>query len=461
MIWLVWFCQACIDFSVFLGPSWCNEELGATNGFASGAIVIQDSRTRSGNTSTCLVVHIHSGSVCSHMSVTDFSLSCVNHGISVSWQDSDADCREPLIVNDDQLTPDLAEKRHTYPSGTNAPFCQMTLFFCQMSMAKILTHVIQIAFGLRRTNYSKIMKLDEEVEHFRRHILPKVLIPESSTFDKTTETLSVIIKSFYHKAILLLHRPFIGRANENPQFKWSRDRAVTAALSIVRDSITLFTNNNMLLETHYAANPMLAHGLFPAPIALALDLYTYPDQPNPEPSRQVLLDIRRVYLQLSAQFAPIKRLHKILNVLMGKAWEKAGLTLPSDEMSSRMNSLNSSTSTPSPIMLNFDTTQQKYNPQGVVPTSMQYWPPTTEPYPKAYDWTPQQGTLQGNMMPATNTNANTTTPIPWDTSSFSLFGSDSSSSGYAPTPQLNGGYDLENTAWVLYLYVPTLMLESK
>src|ERR1700738_3457146 len=64
--------------------------------------------------------------------VTYFSLSCVNHGIAVSWSDSDADVREPLVVHDDELTPDLAQKRHTYPSGTDAPFCPMTIFFCQL-----------------------------------------------------------------------------------------------------------------------------------------------------------------------------------------------------------------------------------------------------------------------------------------------------------------------------------------
>ena len=171
-------------------------------------------------------------------------------------------------------------------------------------------------------------------------------IPQVSI--KHLEPISIIMRCFYLKAILLLHRPFIGRSKENPQFKCSRERAVQAALLIVRNSIHLFTSSNVLLENHFAAYPMLAHGLFPAPVALALDLYTYPDQPNPEPNRQALLDMRRVYLQLSTQFVPMKRLYKILNVLMGKAWEKAGLILPVEEISSRMASFSSTQSTPSP-----------------------------------------------------------------------------------------------------------------
>ena len=83
-----------------------------------------------------MVVYIHSRSVCQLLKLTYDRLSCINHGIAVSWQDSDADCREPLIVNDDQITADLAEKRHTYPSGTNAPFCGMTIFFCQMNLCQ-------------------------------------------------------------------------------------------------------------------------------------------------------------------------------------------------------------------------------------------------------------------------------------------------------------------------------------
>jgi hypothetical protein len=375
----------------------------------------------------------------------------------VSWQDSDADCREPLIVHDDQLTPDLAEKRHTYPSGTDAPFCAMTLFFCQMNLSRILTHVIQIAFGLKRTNYSKILKLDEEVENFRRNILPRVLVPDSPGFDANLEPISMIMRCFYLKAILLLHRPFIGRSKENPQFNWSRERAVQAALLIVRNSIFLFTSSNLLLENHFAAYPMLAHGLFPAPVALALDLYTYPDQPNPEPTRQALLEIRHVYLRLTADFIPMKRLYKIVNVLMGKAWEKAGLTLPAEDIASRMGSLSSTTSTPSPLIPSYDANCQKWGPQGVVPTSMQQFLPTNVYGQGPDQWTASaqglthRGTL-GNM-PVGTAEINVT-PFSWDANnpaSFPLFGSDSTSSGYAATPQFtNEGFDMENNniAWV-------------
>jgi hypothetical protein len=395
-----------------------------------------------------MVVYIHTRSVCQLLKLTHDRLSCINHGIAVSWQDSDADCREPLIVEDDQITADLAEKRHTYPSGTDAPFCGMTIFFCQMNLCKILTQVIRIAFGLKRTNYSKIMKLDEEVENFRQNILPKVLVPDSPSFDKYLEPISIIMRCFYLKAILLLHRPFIGRSKENPQFNCSRERAVQAALLIVRNSIHLFTSSNVLLENHFAAYPMLAHGLFPAPVALALDLFTYPDQPNPEPNRQVLIDMRRVYLQLSTQFVPMKRLYKILNVLMGKAWEKAGLILPVEEISSRMASFSSTQSTPSPTVANYDR-GQKWGPQGVVPTSLQQFFPT-DPYSKGnFDWTAQQGLVQGNLLPMGGATLNAPT---WDQSNptgIPLFGSDASSSPFSDAPQFLEGIDMENNiAWV-------------
>ena len=405
------------------------------------------------------MVYIHSRSVDHLLAELTVRLSCINHGIAVSWQESDADCREPLIVNDDQLTADLAEKRHTYPSGTDAPFCGMTIFFCQMNLSKILTHVIQIAFGLKRTNYSKILKLDEEVEAFRRNILPRVLVPDSPGFDSNLEPISMIMRCFYLKAILLLHRPFIGRSKENDEFNWSRERAVQAALLIVRNSIHLFTSGNLLMENHFAAYPMLAHGLFPAPVALALDLYTYPDQPNPEPSRQALLEIRRVYLALSNDFLPLKRLYKIINVLMGKAWEKAGLTLPTEARANRMGSLGSTQSTPSPIVPNYDSNCPQWGPQGVVPTSMQQFLPTAVYGTSLDQWKgPQQtiahrGTL-GNL-PIGTADMNTS-PVSWDAAnpaSFPLFSSDSSSSGFTPTTQFaNEGFDMENNniVWVFF-----------
>jgi hypothetical protein len=370
-------------------------------------------------------------------------LSCINHGIAVGFQDHDMDCREPLIINDDQVTADLAEKRHSFPSGTDAPFGQMTLFFCQMCLAKILTNIIQIAFGLKRINYSKILKLDEEVEAFRQKALPRVLVPDAPGYDKNLEPVSMIMRCFYLKAILLLHRPFIGRSKENEQFRWSRDRAVQAALLIARNSIHLFTHSNIILEGHYGAYPMLAHGLFPAPVALALDLYTYPDQPNPEPARQALLEIRRAYLGLCSQFAAMKRLYKIVNVLMAKAWEKAGLSLPAEDVS-RIGSF-SSLSTPSPVIPQFEETQ-KWGPQGVVPTSMQQFLPTPNTYQGDYDYSTQQrvGSLQ--LMPAGTFDAASYEP-------FQQLGSDtSSSSQFSTTPLFP---DMENNInWVwLHLFM--------
>jgi len=192
---------------------------------------------------------------------------------------------------------------------------------------------------------------------------------------------------------------------------------------------------------------MLAHGLFPAPVALALDLYTYPDQPHPEPSRQVLLDMRRAYLQLSTQFVPMKRLYKILNVLMGKAWEKAGLILPVEELSSRMASFSSTQSTPSPTVANYDN-GLNWGPQGVVPTSLQQFFPT-HPYSNGnFDWTAQQGLVQEQFIPVRDAAPN---PLTWDpnsTSAFPLFGSDTSSQ-FSETPQFPDGFDMENNvAWV-------------
>ena len=331
----------------------------------------------------------------------------------------------------------------------------MTIFFCQLRLSKILTHVIQMAFGLKRTNYSKIIKLDEEVENFRRNELPKVLSPDSPTYDKNLEPVSQIIRCFYLKAILLIHRPFIGRSHENQQFKWSRERAVQAALLIVRNSIHIFTNSNVLLDNHFSAYPMLAHGLFPAPVALALDLYTWPDQPNPEPARQALLDLRRVYLNLSTQFMPMKRLYKITNVLMHKTWEKAGLSLPVEEPPTRIGSFSSSQqSTPSPIVPNYDTANQKWNPQGVVPTSMQQFLPTeyvsaTGQHP---DWAAQPPVNFPSLASLGSTPVDITGNVPWDqstTSTFPLFGPTDQASSFTATPIGLEGLDLENNVnWV-------------
>jgi hypothetical protein len=327
----------------------------------------------------------------------------------------------------------------------------MTIFFCQMNLSKILTHVIQIAFGLRRTNYSQIIKLDEEVEHFRQNVLPKILRPDSPGYDIKLEPISIIMRCFYLKATLLLHRPFIGRSHENSQFKWSRERAVQAALLIVRNSIHLFTTPNVLMENHFSAYPMLAHGLFPAPVALALDLYTYPDQANPEPNRQALIDIRRVYLQLSATFIPMKRLYKIINILMGKAWEKAGLTLPAEDVPSRLGSFSSSSqSTPSPIIGNYDSCNKKWGPQGVVPLSFQQFLPT-ESYPSSgLNWTAStQGTVPTNVMPM----ATAASQVAWDANNpntYPLFAGDGAA--YTSTPQFTDGFDMENNVnWVCCL----------
>jgi hypothetical protein len=391
---------------------------------------------------------IHSRQVQPSPTFSKSRLSCINHGISVSFQDSDADCRDPLVIDDDQLTPELAKNRHKYESGTDVPFCGMTLFFCQMNLAKILTHVIQIAFGLKRTNYSQIIKLDEEVDHFHKYVFPKIFLPDHPSFNTTLEPLSLIMQCFILKTRLLLHRPFIGRSHENPQFKWSRDRAVDAALCIIQKSIQLFSTPNIILESHYSAYPMLSHGLFPAPVAIALDLYTFPNQPNAEASRQALLDMRRAYLQLAVDFVQVKRLYKILGILMQKAWEKAGLPLPVEQPPSRLGSV-SSHSTPSPIMANWESGNKPWGSQGVVPLSFQQFLPA-ESYSGNVNWTSTQASVQGNLMTGAGA-GNSLNPYPWEGGSgnsnmFPLFPEGSS---FTPNTQLNENFDMENNVnWV-------------
>jgi len=51
-------------------------------------------------------------------------------------------------------------------------------------------------------------------------------------------------------------------------------------------------------------------------------------------------------------------------------------------------------------------------------------------------------------------------PLNWGANDFSLFSDSSSSSGYAPTPQVGEGFDFENAAWV-YIFTKSLMIRIK
>jgi hypothetical protein len=271
-----------------------------------------------------MVVHLHTGQVIPFFWLT--RLSCLNRGIFVSWHDGDADCQEPLIVDDDQLTVDLPQRRNTYPSGKDAPFCLMTVFYCQMKFAQALTRVIQCAFGLKTRSYAEILRLDNETENYLRQTLPTCLAVVHR-HDPLLTSVRTVTEFFDLKIALLLHRPFITRSHENVRLMQSRRRAVESALRIVNIQKKISSMGAMFFENHWNAKVMVAHGLFLAPVTLALELYTHPDQQQ-DSILEALIDIRSFYAELSVHFIAAKRLYKIINLLMQKAWEKAGLTLP-------------------------------------------------------------------------------------------------------------------------------------
>lgn len=273
------------------------------------------------------------------MILFNFSLSCAAHGVPVSWKDGDADCQEPCIIPDEQLTSELMERRPNLPSGTDAPFCPMTLFYCQMNIAKVLTQVLDVVFGLHKTSYSRIHDLDQHVENYLQNIVPKTLRPSQPGFDPNLEPLLLVMRSFYKRIILFLHRPFVGRSHERPQFKSSRDRAVTTALSIIENQVQASSTINILFENHWAIKPMIAHSLFSATITLALDLYTYPIQPDPEPLLRALLAIHSHYFSLTKQFPSSQRLYNITTDLIRKVWRKLSHKINDPSLILSMNQL--------------------------------------------------------------------------------------------------------------------------
>jgi len=198
----------------------------------------------------------------------------------------------------------------------------MTLFYCQMNIAKVLTEVLDVVFGLHKTSHSRILDLDQHVENYLQNVVPKALRPSQPGFDPNLEPLLLVMRSFYMRTILFLHRPFVGRSHERPQFKSSRDRAVTAALAIIENQVRASSTINILFENHWAIKPMIAHSLFSATITLALDLYTYPIQSSPEPLLTALLSIRSHYFDLTKQFPSSHRLYTITTLLIRKVWTK-------------------------------------------------------------------------------------------------------------------------------------------
>ena len=250
--------------------------------------------------------------------------------MSLSWKDCDADCQEPTIVDDDELTANFAEIRHEFPSGTDASFCSMTLFYCQMNIAKLIARVIEMAFSIQKTSYSKILELDHEVERCLQEVFVRVLRCGGPGFDRNLEPISDIMRCFYLKIILLLHRPFIGQSTKGIQFQKSRDRAISTALLIIRSQVKINSTSNFLFDNTWAVKPMIAQSLFPASVVLALDLYTYPDQSNSEEIIQALRDFRYSFFELSKEFPSMEKLYSILNILMAKTWEKLRLNQEPD-----------------------------------------------------------------------------------------------------------------------------------
>ncbi|KAJ6129593.1 hypothetical protein N7512_002373 [Penicillium capsulatum] len=154
----------------------------------------------------------------------------------------------------------------------------------------IFGRVNEEALSISSTPYEKVMELDADLRHAQKLVPDHLQIRPME--DCQLDPVNLIMARFtvntvYHKAQIVLHRPYLVRARENPRFTYSRRTCIESALQMLEFQSILDSEarHGRLRGRSHVVSPLNTADFLLAASLVCLDLYhTYQLQLSGRPS---------------------------------------------------------------------------------------------------------------------------------------------------------------------------------
>lgn len=149
------------------------------------------------------------------------------------------DTQVPTNLYDGDFDPGTQTLPPSRPSNELTPTAYM---IAKVQLCKEMSDILQVTNRVDGpVPYEEIMRLDTRLRTVYRELPAHLrVVPDDGRHESITVTMARFsINALYLKIICLLHRKYVPRARQNPQYAYSRRSAVTAASETLHSLITL------------------------------------------------------------------------------------------------------------------------------------------------------------------------------------------------------------------------------
>ncbi|KAJ5817185.1 hypothetical protein N7447_009418 [Penicillium robsamsonii] len=188
---------------------------------------------------------------------------------------TDTDTELPRSLYDDDFDEDCKELPPARQLNEPTP---ISYLIAKARLSNSFSRVIEQCSAVSSASYEKVMEIDAELRHARDlipdhlHIRPM----EECQLDPVNLIMSrFAVMAVYNKAQIVLHRPYLVRARENPRFTYSRKTCIDSAMELLHVQAVLHaeTRNGRLRSRQTRVTSLSSADFLLAATVVTLDLY--------------------------------------------------------------------------------------------------------------------------------------------------------------------------------------------
>lgn len=191
-------------------------------------------------------------------------------------RDDECDTESPSNLYDS----DFDENVMTLPPPRPPTEPTSTLYLCYKSkLCRLLRRVIRYALSIHPPPYEEVLKLDDELHQYHAQVPASLQIKPVRSYSFTDQTYDIMhrlmLEMMFLKSLCVLHRPYLNREKDNPNYDGSRTTCRDAALRILDLHAEYEAESRpggRIYEDKYMLSALTLHDFLIASMILCLDL---------------------------------------------------------------------------------------------------------------------------------------------------------------------------------------------
>ncbi|KAE8449158.1 hypothetical protein EG329_008542 [Mollisiaceae sp. DMI_Dod_QoI] len=267
-------------------------------------------------------------------------LTSFHIGLPGMIQTIESDTLPPRNLLDEDFDEDCTELPPSRPESEMTP---MSYALCKGRLSEEAGKIMVMANKLQLPSYDEVLKLDSSLREAYDKVPPQLRLDESEI--TVTDSPSTILKRFsvsvlFEKSRCMLHRKFLMKASEHPQYQYSKQAGLDAAMKLLRRQGLVYqaaSPGGPLALDRWFLSSFSTHNFLLAAMIIYLNVMTGikdPRSTNPTELQIGIdtLEMSRNNWEAALSLSPeAKKASLVLIAMVGKVYQALGRQPPPKE----------------------------------------------------------------------------------------------------------------------------------